>query len=237
VNRSVETGLPREFLELVEAQLQRLHPPLCPEITTCEAPQQFVPVWEAVDEIRGNDVPPYWAWSWPGSQALARYLLDNPDTVRGRTVLDLGAGNGLASVAAALAGASKVTANDIDPWAGHMTATHAKLNGVFVEFDGRDLLDDVTSGVTFDVVLVGDLFYTRDLARQAEHWLDAARRAGCEVLLGEPGRAFALEDGVHELACYDVAVSAELENRTSVRARVLRLGLGRPGRDGARSLD
>lgn len=229
MSRLVQTGLPREFVQLVETHMRRTHPPLCPEIATWEAPQQFVAVWDAVDEIRGYEPPPYWAWSWPGSQALARYLLDNPDTVRGRKVLDLGAGNGLASVAAALAGASKVTANDIDPWAGHMTAAHAELNRVVVELDARDLLADVTPPAACDVVLVGDLFYARDLAEQAERWLGAARSSGCEVLLGEPGRAFALRDGVRELAGYDVAVSEELENVTSVRARVLRLERDDPG--------
>lgn len=211
-------GLPEEFL----AHLSRARPPLCPAIVTFEA-RALVPLWEEVERIAGAGAePPYWGWSWPGSQALARYLLDHSAAVRGLSVLDLGAGNGLASVAARIAGARRAVANDVDPTASRMAERVAAANGVSIETETLDRLSSDLDG-SFDVVLVGDLFYSSRLASRAERWLRRAREAGCSVLIGEPGRDYALRSGVTELARYRLRVPADLETVTEREARVLAL--------------
>jgi predicted nicotinamide N-methyase len=203
--------------------MTRTRPELCPEIETWEA-LGLVPLWEALESAAGSlQEPPYWGWSWPGSQALARYLLDHPDAVRGKNVIDLGAGNGLAAVAAARAGACRALANDLDPAACEMAQRIADLNDAEIECSCEDLLSTASATPPCDVILVGDLFYSAELARRAERWLRAARRAGVEVLVGEPGRDYELAEGVTELASYRVPVRDELESRSVMRVRVLRM--------------
>jgi len=209
--------------QLLQTCMERTRPGLCPEIETYEG-RALVPLWEALETACGSrQTPPYWGWSWPGSQAVARYVLDHPELVRGRAVLDLGAGNGLAAVAAALAGADRVVANDVDRWACAMASAIADLNGVVVECSAEDLLDTDPATRPFDVILVGDLFYSAGLARRAERWLRAASRSGCLVLAGEPGRSFAVVDRVSELARYRVEVAEELEDVHSMDVRVLQM--------------
>jgi predicted nicotinamide N-methyase len=119
-----------DFADLLARHTVSSSPPICPEIRTREA-RELVPIWEAAEKLASAEVePPFWAYSWAGSQALARYLLDHPDTVRQKVVLDLGSGNGLAAVAAAKAGARRVVANDVDPHALRMVAMNARENGV-----------------------------------------------------------------------------------------------------------
>ncbi len=67
---------------------------------------EYVPIWQATEawlEEKNVD-PPYWAFCWPGGQAVARYILDNPATVAGKRVIDFAAGSGVSSMAAARAG-------------------------------------------------------------------------------------------------------------------------------------
>ena len=213
----------QRFDDVVRDHLRATRPSIVPEIETFEAPE-LVPVWNALDVLDGgSSEPPYWAFSWPGSQALARRVLDRPEMVRGRTVLDVGSGNGLAAVACALAGASHVVANDIEPWSLRMIAMTAHANGVEVGLDGRDLLDLGVDAVPFDVVLVGDLFYARGLAERATRFVRTLAAADREVLIGEPGRDYALRDGWEVDASIGVPVSAELESRRAIVCRVLRV--------------
>lgn len=130
---------------------------------------------------------PYWAYRWAGGAVLARYLLDHPETVQGRTVLDLGTGSGLVAIAAAKAGAGRVVAADIDAHAIAATRLNAVLNDVMVEC----LLADLTSGEPphVDLLMVGDLFYESRLARRVTAFLDRCLTAGITVLVGDPGRA------------------------------------------------
>lgn len=132
--------------------------------------------------------PPYWAHHWAGGAVLARYVLDHPETVVGRRVLDLGAGSGVVGVAAAKAGAIEVVAADIDPYAIAALGLNAALNGVALTACGEDLIDSPPPPV--DLVLVGDLFYARDLALRVMAFLDRCRAAGIEVLIGDPGRTY-----------------------------------------------
>ena len=130
---------------------------------------------------------PYWTRPWGGGLVLARHVLDYPQIVAGRRVLDLGAGSGLVAIAAALAGAAEVMAVDIDPHAVAATQLNAEANGVAVRCVRNDPLEGEPPEV--DLVLVGDLFYATDLATRAEAFLRRCRAAGVAVLIGDPWRA------------------------------------------------
>src|SRR5258705_3603805 len=99
----------------IRANTKLLSVPLVPEVRLHIA-EESVPIWQRTEEELGamNVPAPYWAFAWAGGQALARYLLDNPALVTGRSVLDLGSGSGLVAIAAAKAGAARVMAADID---------------------------------------------------------------------------------------------------------------------------
>ncbi|MEI9965880.1 MAG: 50S ribosomal protein L11 methyltransferase [Caulobacteraceae bacterium] len=142
---------------------------------------------------------PYWAYPWAGGLALARHILDRPETV-GRRVLDLGAGSGLVAIAAALAGAGEVTAADIDPYAVAALGLNAAANGAIISA----ICGDLTAGPppAVDIVVVGDLFYDRALAGRVTAFLDRCLDAGIEVLVGDPGRAFLPRERLRVLARY-----------------------------------
>jgi len=146
---------------------------------------------------------PYWARTWGGGLALARHVLDHPETVVGKRVLDLGAGSGLVAIAAALAGAAKVMAADVDPYAVTATRLNAAANGVRVE----TIHGDLTSGAPpeVDLMLVGDLFYDPDLAARVETYLRRCLSAGIAVLIGDPWRAPLPADRLRVVAEYMVA--------------------------------
>jgi predicted nicotinamide N-methyase len=132
--------------------------------------------------------PPYWAFVWGGGLALARYLLDHPMIVAGRSALDLGAGSGLVGIAAAKAGASRILAADVDPDALAAVALNAAENEVEVLAICEDLT--LASPPPVDVVLVGDLFYERPLALRVESFLNRSAARGAKILVGDPGRKF-----------------------------------------------
>ena len=154
--------------------------------------------------------PPFWAFPWAGGQALARYLLDHPGQVRGRTVLDFAAGSGLVAIAAARAGAAVVRAAETDPLAIAAIQLNASVNRVQVDAALGDLLDGPPPAV--DLVLAGDVFYERGFARRLLPWLARVRAAGIEVLVGDPGRAYLPPDLGTEVAGYEVPVPRALED-------------------------
>jgi predicted nicotinamide N-methyase len=154
--------------------------------------------------------PPFWAFLWPGSQALARLLFDQPELVRDKRVFDFGAGCGLAGIAAARVGASRVTACDLDPLAAASERINAELNGVTIATLTRDATRMRIKDV--DVVLAGDVCYERAVAREVTVWLRQLARTGLLVLLADPGRAYAPRDGLIELASYEIPTSRELES-------------------------
>lgn len=212
-----------EFLELVEAHTSRSSPPLCPELRTREA-KLLVPAWEAAEKLAGGQVePPFWAYSWAGSQALARFILDDPVTVRSRVVLDLGCGNALGAMAAAMAGAARAIACDIDPAALWMARMNGVENGVSLELEPGDLLVESPPVPPVEVVLAGDLFYARVLAGRVEPWLREAAARGAVVLVGDPGRAYLPRSGLRALASYDVPATHEIEGVSRRRTLVYRL--------------
>ena len=204
----------------------RLRPvPLVPEILLHLA-DESVPLWEKTEEELAEIglPPPYWAFAWAGGQALARYLIDNPATVAGKRVLDLGAGSGLVAIAAAKAGATPVIAADADAFSACAVALNAAVNGVHVAFVTADLLDGPRSLEPHcDVVLAGDLFYERTTAERAHAFLLDRMAAGACVLIGDPGRAYLPKQGLRRLADYSVPVTRDLEDAEIKRTAVFAL--------------
>jgi len=195
-----------------------LAPPLVPELKLHLA-SEVIPLWRKTEEELAEIgvPPPYWAFAWAGGQALARYLLDHPEIVVGKRVLDFGAGSGLVALAAAKAGANHVTAADIDPFALAAIRRNAEVNNVNVETTARDLI-----GATeiFDVILVGDMCYERPLAERLMAWL---KKSHAVILLGDPGRSYFPKTGLTRLATYSVPTTRELEDREIRETGVWRL--------------
>jgi predicted nicotinamide N-methyase len=130
---------------------------LVPEIRLHQASEP-ISAWQRTERATGRTGldPPFWAFAWAGGQALARYLLDHPETVKDRQVIDIASGSGLVAIAAAEAGAATVTAYDIDPLAIAAITLNAAANGVAVRAVRADILD--TDGARTDVMLVADAF-------------------------------------------------------------------------------
>jgi predicted nicotinamide N-methyase len=163
--------------------------------------------------------PPFWAFAWAGGQALARYVLDHPAVVGGRRVLDVGAGGGIAAIAAALAG-GRVTASEIDAFAQEAIRLNAAANGARVAILAGDVLDGTTDA---DVVLVGDLFYEKGLAERTLAFIRRAREAGAEVLVGDPKRSYLPAGVFTSVATYAVPVPLALEDMDVKKTTVWRL--------------
>lgn len=192
--------------------------PLIPEIRLHLA-TEIVPIWRATEEELAElgVPPPYWAFAWAGGQAVARYILDSPEIVAGRTVLDFASGSGLAAIAAAMSGAEKVIAADIDPYASAAIALNAALNDVNVEVATGDMIGNRGP---WDVVLAGDICYERPLADRVTAWLRSLAVDGVTVLLGDPGRTYLPKDGLDWVVRYAVKTTRELED-TDVRNAVV----------------
>ncbi|WP_165184427.1 class I SAM-dependent methyltransferase [Caulobacter soli] len=194
-------------------------PPHAPELVLHLA-DEVTPLWklteEALEEI--GLPPPFWAFAWAGGQALARYILDHPETVAGKTVLDFATGSGLVAVAAMKAGAARVLANDIDVFCEAAVTLNAEANGVTIDFTDRNLLD--ASPPHADVLLAGDICYERPMAEAVMAWLAQGRAAGASVLIGDPGRTYFPKDGLVKLAEYQVPTTRELEDMAVKRTSV-----------------
>jgi len=199
-------------------------PPLVPELRVRVA-AELMPTWEAAERHFGHAVaPPFWAFLWPGSQALARVLLDRPELVCGRRVFDFGSGCGLAAIAAARCGASRVVACDLDPMAAESQQTNAELNGVVIESVVRDPVGRPLRD--FDVVLAGDVCYERSPAKHITAWLRDLAQRGMTVLLADPGRSYAPSRGLQLLESFTVPTSRELETSEEMETRVWRVAAG-----------
>ena len=204
------------------ANTEILSPPLIPEIKLHLA-SESVPLWQKTEAELGRLglEPPFWAFAWAGGQALARHVLDRPDIVRGRSVIDLAAGSGLVAIAAAKAGARHVLAADIDEFAREAASLNAAINGIAVTITGDDLLARPLHAA--DIILVGDLFYEQDLAERVFVWLTNAAARGVDVLIGDPGRAYLPKHRLAQLARYDVPVTRDLEDALIKQSAVWRL--------------
>ena len=158
-------------------------------------------------EFRSDEPPPFWAFVWAGGQALARYVLDHPDLVAGRTVLDVATGSGVAAIAAAKAGAARVRAVDVDPAAAAAAQRNAAANGVVITADRAEAGEAGRA----DVILAGDVFYNRSVADRMSAYLRGAARTGARILVGDPGRGYFPERFFVRRAEYVVPVPAALE--------------------------
>ena len=179
---------PADPSAFILAQTAIVAPPLTPEIKLHLA-TEITPIWEATEAslARMNLPPPYWAFAWAGGQALTRFLIDHPDWVKGKRVLDFAAGSGLSAIGAAKAGAALVQAAEIDDYAIAAIALNARVNNVAIDLLREDLI-----GVEprWDVVLAGDVCYERPMAERVIAWFRALAGRGVAILMGDPGRAY-----------------------------------------------
>jgi predicted nicotinamide N-methyase len=207
----------------IKANTRILHPPHCPEIVLHLA-DDAVALWELTEEQLGELglPPPFWAFAWAGGQALARYILDHPEIVREKRVIDIASGSGLVGIAAMKAGAASVIAADIDAFAAESARLNAELNGVRLAITTDDLIG---ASVEADVILVGDLFYDRDIAQMLLAWLNDRKRAGAEILVGDPGRSYFPKDAFVSIAEYEIPVTRALEDSEVKRTGVWRLAI------------
>ncbi len=163
--------------------------------------------------------PPFWAFAWAGGQGLARHVLDHPQLVSGRNVLDFATGSGLVAIAAARAGATSVIASDIDPFAAPALALNAKANAASIPFEGRDLIG-IDEG--WEVILAGDVFFEAPLAARLIPWFETLSARGATILVGDPGRAYLPRDRMEPLGTYEVPVTRALEDSEIKRTTVWR---------------
>lgn len=203
----------------IAAHTQLARPPLVPEIELYLA-TEITPIWLASETFlaEANIDPPFWAFAWPGGQALARYILDNPALVRGKRVLDFAAGGGIAAIACAMAGATIIDAAEIDTMAAHATTLNAAANGVTVNAITIDL---VGAPCRWDLILCGDVCYEAPMIGHILPWLRQMARTAT-VWIADPGRAY-LPTDMTPLATYDIPTSRELEDLEIRRTVLYRL--------------
>lgn len=199
--------------------------------TACHVPEiklhlatEITPIWQATEVwlAEHNVEPPFWAFAWPGGQALARHILDHPVLVAGKRVLDFAAGGGIAAIASALAGAAVAEAAEIDALARAAVALNAAANSVGVVQSG----DVVGTACRWDLILCGDICYEGPMTAHIMPWLRSMARSA-EVWIADPGRAYLPNTGLRPLACYRIETTLELEDRTSrevVLYRILSVG-------------
>lgn len=210
---------PRDF---ILAHTAATSPPACPEMRLHLA-TEITPMWQATEDYldRHNVPPPYWAFPWIGGQALARHILDNPELVRGKAVLDFASGSGLVGIAAKLAGAASVLATDIDGVALAAIRLNAEENGVEVTASDEDVLD--REDCPWDLIVAGDVCYEKPMAEKVFAWLRRCSAAGAKALMADPGRAYLPKTGLMRLATMDVPCSLELEDKPSREVSVYQI--------------
>lgn len=202
--------------DFIRANTRLEAPPLVPEVRLHLA-SEVVPLWEATEEELAAQglPPPFWAFAWAGGQALARYLLEHPEVVRGKRVLDFAAGSGLQGIAAKLAGARSVEAVEIDAFAVAACRLNAAANAVEVAVREADIVGSANPDepeAHWDVVLAGDVCYERPAAERITAWLRGLAGDNCLVLMGDPGRTYLPRRGLERLIAYGVKTSRELED-------------------------
>ena len=210
-----------DIAAFIRENTQILAPSYIPEIKLHLA-HDPVALWQLTEEQLGEIglPPPFWAFAWAGGQALARYLLDNRQIVRGRDVLDVACGSGLVAIAAMQAGAARTCAVDIDAFAVQAARLNAELNRAKIDMCDADPLGQPTQA---DLVLVGDLFYDRDLAPRVLEWLITLQAEGKQVLIGDPGRTYLPRDKLEQIAAYNIPVTRALEDAEIKRTGVWKL--------------
>lgn len=215
----------REVTDFIVAQTRLATTPLVPEIRLHLA-TEITPIWQATEDWlnQRNIAPPFWAFSWAGGQALARYVLDHPELVRGRRILDFAAGAGVAAIACMKAGAKSVTAVEIDA----VAAAAMRLNAMANAVDIAVLTDDIVGWdlADTDLLIAGDVCYEKAMAERVICWLRRLAGQGVEVWLGDPGRTYFPQTGIEKRACFEVPVTRELEDRDIRTTEIVRLCAG-----------
>jgi len=204
----------------IRSHTRLLPVPHAPEISLHVA-DEATELWQKTEDELGRIglPPPFWAFAWAGGQALSRYVLDHPEVVRGRSVLDFASGSGLVSIAAARAGAATVVASDIDPFAIAAIAVNASANDVSVTAVQSDLIGRDEG---WDTILAGDICYERDTALRVTTWLFQLAERGATVLIGDPGRSYLPKERLEPVASYEVPVTRSLEDSEVKRTSVWR---------------
>ena len=212
---------PDTATSFIRANTALMAPPHVPEVQLHLAAEAFGLWKKTEEELQEIGLPPpFWAFAWAGGQGLARYILDHPESVQGKSVLDFATGSGLVAIAALKAGAASVLAADIDPFCAPAVALNAGANAVTVAFTGDDL---VGRDGGWDVVLAGDVFYEKPFAERLMPWFSSLRGRGAGVIVGDPGRAYLPKTGLSLCAEYHVPVTRILEDAEVKRTRVWRL--------------
>jgi predicted nicotinamide N-methyase len=219
--RATTTGAPspaEDRAAFIRTNTRLLAPALAPEMRL-QLADEAVELWTKTEaELQAYDLPPpFWAFAWAGGQALARWIGDHPGAIVGRRALDFASGSGIAAIAAALAGAAKVEASEIDPFAQAAIALNADGNRVVIEVLSEDVIG-VDRG--WDVVLAGDVAYERDMAAAVFAWLEGLARRGALVLVGDPRRSYLVLDRLECVAEYSVPTTRAVEDAEIKRAGV-----------------
>jgi predicted nicotinamide N-methyase len=197
-----------------------LSPPHVPEIKlhlADEAHELWLKTEEELEEI--GLPPPFWAFAWAGGQGLARYILDHPQTVAGKRVIDFASGSGLVAIAADMAGAATITAVDIDPWSEAAIGLNGRQNGVSIAYRCQDIIG---TSIDADVLLAGDVFYDKRFADRLIPWFSSLVKQDCQVIVGDPGRAYCPKEIMECIASFEVPVSRALEDSEVKRTTVWR---------------
>jgi predicted nicotinamide N-methyase len=211
---------PAEAEGFILANTSLSAPPHVPEIRLHLADEAHDLWLKTEEELAAIGLPPpFWAFAWAGGQGLARHILDHPETVRGKRVLDFASGSGLVAISADMAGAREVLAADMDPFCEAAIGLNAGANGVALEFTGSDVIG---SDGGWDVVLAGDVFYDRPFAERLVPWFSSLRQRGAEILIGDPGRSYLPKDRMQALAIYQVPVTRALEDAEVKKTTVWR---------------
>jgi predicted nicotinamide N-methyase len=194
--------------------------PGCAQIQARQSSAVF-DLWEAWEQETGGECPvPFWAVVWPGAMVLSKLLLEVPNLVKGREVVEIGCGGAAASIAARKAGAKNVTANDIDPVALAIAHENAARNGVEIHFSGERILTGSTA--RGEVILFADFFYTKSESAAFTTLMADWRGLGSTILIGDGGRPFVPQDGREILREEQVEVDSDLEGRARRVVRILR---------------
>ena len=203
----------------IRQHTQLIAVPLVPEIKLHLA-HEAIPIWQKTEDELGQMglPPPFWAFAWAGGQALARYILDHTEIVKGKRVLDLASGSGLVGIAAMKAGAASVLAADIDAFALAAIAINAAANGCDIKTTDKDLLNGAPQD--FDVILVGDLFYEKETAQRCMAFL---RQSSADIVIGDPERSYLPKESLISVAQYQVPLSRDLEDSEIKKTSVWRL--------------
>ena len=208
----------------IRAHTRVLAVPSLPSIRLYQA-DEVTALWQMTetDLARERLAPPFWAFAWCGGQALARYVLETPEIVAGKRVLDIACGSGLVGIAAMQAGAASVLCNDIDPYGESAVSLNATLNEVELAFTGEDLLKQEAPAV--EVILAGDICYEKPMTDAMLTFFARAVCQGIDVYIGDPHRSYFPKSGLRKLADYDIFTHTDIEDAAVKAASVWQLEL------------